>query len=439
MYRGGTYLTECYKPLTRLAFFSNNRIHDHKFLWRSVGKNSHSTLHGAGKRIALTTGTISDLVSTLNPLAPAVVSDTGSTQGTADLRFTAPVKNGKMGCPKSKLLLAHGYATIRTALTPFNTYCLKSHNISLLSIIRFRISSKFTQWSSTNIVNVIQNVCNAIAGLRHRDGSASQLLYKNMPNLQKLIGTTENLPELLKYDENNTKFYRLITKRGAFTAPDCNSAAADRNSAAKEYGSAAADYSFATADYSSATKEYNSATKDYSFATKKYNLAAEEYGLGAKKCKFNAEDCNFNAVMADITYHTRRSRIKSGDDDLWHTPILTPAATAQTTALFHAFGGGWLRKLRYLRDSLRKDDGQLKNYYATPAATLEGNGHTSISLTTLNAPWLTGTVIPLRIAYDAWIDPETRNKLLTAAKHTARKNYEPALHQLVACYALIPP
>jgi hypothetical protein len=53
----------------------------------------------------------------------------------------------------------------------------------------------------------------------------------------------------------------------------------------------------------------------------------------------------------------------------------------------------------------------------------------------LNAPWLTGTVIPLRTAwrsaYDAWIDPETRNKLLTAAKHTARKNYEPALHQLV--------
>jgi hypothetical protein len=53
----------------------------------------------------------------------------------------------------------------------------------------------------------------------------------------------------------------------------------------------------------------------------------------------------------------------------------------------------------------------------------------------LNAAWLTGTVIPLRTswrsAYDAWKDPETRTKLLTAAKNTARSNYEPVLHQLI--------
>jgi hypothetical protein len=53
----------------------------------------------------------------------------------------------------------------------------------------------------------------------------------------------------------------------------------------------------------------------------------------------------------------------------------------------------------------------------------------------VNATWLSGTVIPLRTAwrtaYDACRDPETRTKLLTSAKNTARKNYEPVLHQLI--------
>jgi hypothetical protein len=53
----------------------------------------------------------------------------------------------------------------------------------------------------------------------------------------------------------------------------------------------------------------------------------------------------------------------------------------------------------------------------------------------LNATWLSGTVIPLRTtwttSYNTWKDPETRTKLITAAKNDARKKYEPALHQLI--------
>lgn len=53
----------------------------------------------------------------------------------------------------------------------------------------------------------------------------------------------------------------------------------------------------------------------------------------------------------------------------------------------------------------------------------------------INDAWLTGTVLPLknhwRTGYDNWKNPETRTKLLTANKHTARKNYEPVLHQLI--------